>query len=170
MTRSRLPLVSGNHLLGLDGAGDHLAPVVVGSDAWYTWLADQQVQSFSFKSYLGAFTARRERKRHGWYWYAYLKREGKLRKAYLGKTEEMTLERLNAVAAALIGQDNNDDSPQAHPDEPGRSALQVSLGAPDGKDRLFLAPTLALTYPTEPGQAIKHNLPAQLTPLIGRER
>ena len=98
MTRGRLPLVSNNHVLGLDGAGEKIAPVVVGSGAWYTWLADQQIQSFSFRNLLGSFTARRERKRHGWYWYAYRKRTGRLRKAYLGKTEELTLERLNAVA------------------------------------------------------------------------
>lgn len=170
MTRSRLPLVSGNHLLGLDGAGDQLAPVVVGSDAWYTWLADQQVQSFSFKSYLGAFTARRERKRHGWYWYAYLKREGKLRKAYLGKTEEMTLERLNAVASALASQGNLDDGPWAQSNKSTSSAPQVFSDSVDGKDRFFLTPASALTYPTEPGQATRHNLPAQLTPLIGREQ
>src|SRR6266487_5977727 len=106
MTRGRLPLVSNNHVLGLDGAGEKIAPVVVGSGAWYTWLADQQIQSFSFRNLLGSFTARRERKRHGWYWYAYRKRAGRLRKAYLGKTEELTLERLNAVALVSIAKWN----------------------------------------------------------------
>ena len=170
MTRSRLPLVSDDHLLGLDGASEQLAPVVVGSGAWYTWLADQQIQSFSFRNRLGTFTARRERKRHGWYWYAYRKRAGRLRKAYLGKTEELTLVRLNAVAATLIGQLNNDEGSQAHPDAPGGGALQVSSDAVDDKEEFFLAPAPALTYPAEPGQAGKHNLPAQLTPLIGREQ
>jgi predicted ATPase len=170
MTRSRLPLVSDNHVLGFDGAERQPAPVVVGTDAWYTWLMDQQIHSFSFRHPLGAFTARRERKRHGWYWYAYRKRAGRLRKAYLGKTEELTLERLNAVAAALIGQSNNDDGPQVHPDEPDRSAPQLSSDTVDGKGRFYLTPTSAITYPTEPGQATKHNLPAQLTPLIGREQ
>jgi predicted ATPase/DNA-binding CsgD family transcriptional regulator len=170
MTRRHLPLVSDNRLLGLDGAGDQLASVVVGSDAWYTWLADQQIQSFSFKSHLGTFTARRERKRHGWYWYAYLKREGKLRKAYLGKTEELTLERLNAVASALARQGNLNDGPRAQLDKPASSAPQVFSDYVDGKDQFFLTPASALTYPTETGPAIKHNLPAQLTPLIGRER
>ena len=170
MTRSPLPLVSDDHLLGLDGAGEQLAPVVVGSDAWYTWLADQQIQSFSFRNCLGTFTARRERKRHGWYWYAYRKRAGRLRKAYLGKTEKLTLVRLNAVAATLIGQVNNDEGSQAHPDAPGGGALQVSSDAVDDKEEFFLAPTSALTYPVEPGQAGKHNLPTQLTPLIGREQ
>jgi hypothetical protein len=47
MTRSRLPLVSGNHVFVLDRAGDQPVPVVVGTDAWYTWLIDQHIQSFS---------------------------------------------------------------------------------------------------------------------------
>jgi predicted ATPase/DNA-binding CsgD family transcriptional regulator len=170
MTRSHLPLVSDNHVFELDGAGEQIAPVIVGSDAWYTWLADQQIQSFSFRSPLGSFTARRERKRHGWYWYAYRKRAGRLRKAYLGKTEELTFERLNAVAVALTGQGNNDAGSQVHPENPDRSAPQVSLGTVEGKGRFFLAPITAFTYPTEAGQVTTHNLPAQLTSLIGREQ
>ncbi|HET8852502.1 MAG TPA: NB-ARC domain-containing protein, partial [Ktedonobacteraceae bacterium] len=168
MIRTRLPLVSNNHVLGPDEVGDQLAPVVVGSDAWYTWLADQHIQSFSFRHPLGTFTVRRERKRHGWYWYAYRKHTGRLRKAYLGKTEELTLERLNAIAVTLSG--NDDDSPQAHPDEPDASVPQISPDTFDNKDLFFLLPTSAFTYPTEGGQAPKHNLPAQLTPLIGREQ
>ncbi len=58
MTRSRLPLVSDNHVLELDGIGDQLAPVVVGTDAWFIWLADQHIQSFSFRNPLGTFTVR----------------------------------------------------------------------------------------------------------------
>ena len=73
MTRSRLPMVRGDRLHWLDDAGNQIAPVVVGSDAWYTWLANLQIRSFSFQNARGAFTARRERKRHGWYWYAYRK-------------------------------------------------------------------------------------------------
>ncbi|HEY6409115.1 MAG TPA: NB-ARC domain-containing protein, partial [Ktedonobacteraceae bacterium] len=162
MARSRLPVVSNNNLFRLDGVDEQLAPVAVGSDAWYTWLADQHIQSFSFRNPGGTFTARRERKRHSWYWYAYRKRAGKLRKAYLGKSEELTPERLNAIAVALIGQGNNGNGPQPYP--------QVSSDTVNSKDRFFLTPTSSFTYPVEPGQATKHNLPAQLSPLIGREQ
>ena len=170
MTRRHLSLVLDNRLLGLDGSGDQLPSIVVGSDAWYTWLADQQIQSFSFKSHLGTFTARRERKRHCWYWYAYVKREGKLRKAYLGKTEGLTLERLNAVASALTRQGKLDNGSRAEPDEPTSSALQVFSDLVADQDQFFLTAASAARYPTETGPAIKHNLPEQLTPLIGRER
>ena len=39
----------------------------------------------------------------GTYWYAYRRRNGKLTKAYLGKTEELTPERLQQVNARLAG-------------------------------------------------------------------
>ncbi len=167
MTRSRLPLVSDNHVFGLDSAGEQPFPIVVGTDAWYTWLIDQHVQSFSFKHPLGTFTARRERKRHGWYWYAYRKREGRLRKAYIGKTEKLTIERLNAVAV-LISRSNNFDGTLAHSIEPDRSASQVSLGSIDGDVRFSVTPTSVFRYPTEPEQATRYNLPSPLTSLIGR--
>ena len=86
MARTQIPLVSDGHLLLLNEVEIGLPPVVVGSAAWYTWLVDEQNQSFSFRNDSGTFTARRERQRHGWYWYAYRKNEGKLLKAYLGKS------------------------------------------------------------------------------------
>jgi predicted ATPase/DNA-binding CsgD family transcriptional regulator len=110
MTRSRLPSVRGDRLCCPDDAENQLAPVIVGTDAWYAWLTHSHIQSFSFKNQSGTFTARRERKRHGWYWYAYRRRGGKLYKAYLGKNEEMSLERLNAVAEALIGRDGKNST------------------------------------------------------------
>jgi len=47
------------------------------------------------------FTARKEQRPGGWYWYAYRRSQGKLHNVYLGKTEELTLERLNATAETL---------------------------------------------------------------------
>ena len=67
MARSRLSLVYDSRLFLPDEEKDQLPPVVVGSESWYTWLAYEQNQSFSFKNPLGTFTARRERKRNGWY-------------------------------------------------------------------------------------------------------
>jgi LuxR family maltose regulon positive regulatory protein len=49
---------------------------------------------------------RRERagnQRGDWYWRAYRKRDGKLHRIYVGKTGELTLERLDAVARHLFG-------------------------------------------------------------------
>jgi predicted ATPase/DNA-binding CsgD family transcriptional regulator len=75
----------------------------VGTSAWYAWL--EEVSTFAFTGNIGTFTARKEPKLHGGelYWKAYRKRDGKLYRAYLGKSEDVTLERLNAIAAVLAG-------------------------------------------------------------------
>ncbi len=76
--------------------------LTVGTAAWFAWL--ETASMFSFVSAEGLFTARREQsghKRGGWYWKAYRKRHGKLSSHYLGKSEALTLERLQAAAQAL---------------------------------------------------------------------
>jgi predicted ATPase/DNA-binding CsgD family transcriptional regulator len=108
MGLSRLPQVSGDRLFLPNEAGVQQVEVIVGSDVWYNWLMSETTRSFTFKCQLGAFTARRERKRHGWYWYAYHKRHGKLHKAYLGKSEEVSHERLLSVAEALLNRNASD--------------------------------------------------------------
>lgn len=100
MTQTSIPQVLGDHLL-LQEYSRTKTSVPVGSHHWYTWLADAQNRSFSFKSHAGAFTARHERQRNSWYWYAYRKQHGKIRKVYLGRPQELTSDRLNTVAVAL---------------------------------------------------------------------
>lgn len=98
MARTRpTPLVDHNRLL----QPGHVADAIpVGSPAWYVWLAE--ATSFSFRSVHGTFTAHKERRgptRE--YWKAYRHRAGRLWRVYLGRSLELTLERLNAVAAEL---------------------------------------------------------------------
>src|SRR5436305_1991065 len=76
--------------------------LTVDSAAWFAWL--ETASTFSFVSETGSFTARREQaghKRGGWYWKAYRKQHGKLSSRYLGKSETITLARLQAVAQDL---------------------------------------------------------------------
>lgn len=75
--------------------------IPVGSPGWYAWLAS--AKTFSFHSPSGNFTAQREKRRNGTYWYAY-RRAGKLMKVYLGKAEELTPERLEQASLSLTGQ------------------------------------------------------------------
>ena len=85
---------------------DSTTQVTVGSARWFTWL--ETTSTFTFRNAQGHFTARKEQagnRRGAPYWRAYRKRDGKLRRAYLGKSEELTLERLRTVAAILAGQD-----------------------------------------------------------------
>ena len=155
----RLPFISDQSLHMLEEPSD---PILVGSEAWYRWLAAEQHPSFAFSNPLGTFTVRRERRRQRWYWYLYHKQEGKLRKAYLGKTEEMTLRRLNAVAATVIIQGDLHTDAQAH--VPASSSTLDRTDPPLGTS-LRASPSF-----TGSEHAPPHTLPAQLTPLIGREQ
>ena len=81
------------------GQDEHL---LVGTPAWNAWLST--ARSFAFRGALGTFTARKEpasNRRGGEYWRAYRRRNGKLHRVYLGKSEELTLDRLNSAAVTL---------------------------------------------------------------------
>ncbi len=75
------------------------------SASWQEWL--ERVPSFAFQSKDGhRFTARKEARAHrGAYWVAYRKAGGKLTHSYLGRSEAVTLSRLEQVARFLAGQD-----------------------------------------------------------------
>src|SRR5436309_5560399 len=92
------PQIENDLLAGIDAA----APIAVGSPAWFDWL--EQASLFAFRSAAGSFTARREKRaRGGAYWRAYRTIGGRQRRAYLGRSADLTLGRLRAVAAQLAG-------------------------------------------------------------------
>ncbi len=145
----------------------------VGTPAWYVWLST--ATTFSFRSAFGTFTARKEQasnKRGGGYWRAYRKHDSKLHRVYVGKSEELTLERLNAMAATLAGQDGVDRDKR----EPGQHVLKGQPGATSNRGRV-LQPAAGVSWsPAERGEASdiaakrSSTLPLPLTSLIGRER
>ena len=80
----RIPYVADGALHVTDAPGR--PEIAVGSPSWVAWLRDPATRSFSFQGPSGRFTARKEHRVHGGeYWTAYRKRDGRLRKAYLGK-------------------------------------------------------------------------------------
>jgi len=85
------------------GETDSASPtnIPVGSSPWFAWLSEHN--AFKYESEVGHFTAKCEMRTGGAYWYAYRRRNGKLTKAYLGKPEELTPERLQQVNARLAG-------------------------------------------------------------------
>jgi predicted ATPase/DNA-binding CsgD family transcriptional regulator len=103
------PLIQGNVLTyQQSGQPTHL---LVDTPDWYAWL--RSASTFTFHSEQGTFTARKERAgsgRGGEYWKAYRRRHGKLSRAYLGKSEELTLEQLKAVAGVLASKGEGDGS------------------------------------------------------------
>src|ERR671911_1630409 len=99
MTR-RIPQVADGVLHVLESSGG--PEIAVASPSWIAWLTDPATRSFSFRGSSGRYTARKEhRSRGGEYWVAYRKLGGKLHKAYLGKAQDVTLARLEDVAAAM---------------------------------------------------------------------
>jgi hypothetical protein len=77
--------------------------IVIGKDAWRGWLSAPETTSFRFEGEDAAFTARRELRRGHAYWYAYRhrRRGHRLEKAYLGRSETIDLDRLQAAAIRL---------------------------------------------------------------------
>ena len=93
---ARIPSVADGRLQGTAAGG--AGGLAVGSAAWFAWLADDAVRSFSFRSPAGTYTARKERRRRGGaYWVAYRTAGGRQRKVYLGKAGDLSLERLEAA-------------------------------------------------------------------------
>src|SRR6266700_185383 len=92
----------------------------VGTPTWYAWL--EEVSTFAFSGNMGTFTARKEPKLSGGelYWKAYRKRAAKLYRAYLGKSQDLTLERLHGIAAVLAGA--RDDAESLDVPEEGRAS------------------------------------------------
>src|SRR6266576_3160367 len=105
-TRSRfhypLPQVKDAQLLLRDATGTLLSTIPIDSAEWYGWLQDHTHQSFSYQTPTGAITLRREQQRRGSYWYAYQSQRGKVHKVYAGKSDHLSLERLQMVAATLL--------------------------------------------------------------------
>jgi hypothetical protein len=128
------PRVEDAVLVGGAGAAGSIA---VGSPAWYAWL--EGATSFAFRSAAGSFTARKERRGSaGWYWKAYRKRAGTLHRAYLGKSADLTIERLTAIAADLA------ERPSETPPPESPSIASTRRIAVDGEP----APPTATPLPT----------------------
>jgi len=142
------PTVQGETLTWYVETHEH--QLAVGTAAWYSWL--QEASLFAFVTESGGFTARKEMKPHGpTYWKAYRKRGGRLYHAYLGKSEQLTLERLNAIAVLLARRAEGKETPSAH------EFAQEILPESTPHD---------ITVVTRPAS----NLPVPLTSLIGREQ
>lgn len=79
MAGAHLPFVRGGWLHRPDGPR-----VAVGSPEWWSWLDDPAVATVRVEDTDPAFSARRERRGAGRFWYAYRRTGGTLRKVYRG--------------------------------------------------------------------------------------
>jgi predicted ATPase/DNA-binding CsgD family transcriptional regulator len=145
------------------------AQLLVDTSDWYAWLCT--ASTFAFHGEQGTFTARKERagsRRGGEYWKAYRRRHGKLYRAYLGKSEELTLGRLQSVAVMLASKGEEED-PLDMPGLEGetRPSSEASSRASTRRRRA--------TGAQEPHEAVRStpwlsSLPVPLSTLIGREQ
>jgi predicted ATPase/DNA-binding CsgD family transcriptional regulator len=163
MARS-IPKVREGSLQQQSADGSSTDTISIETAAWYSWL--EQHHSFTFETPRTTFTAHKEQRPGGWYWYAYRRRQGKLHSAYLGKTKQLTLERLNAIAEAL---EVAVEALEGGTDRPlrvssGDTALQVHQAS------IIAFPTTSNGAELLREPVPRHALPAQLTPLIGREQ
>ncbi len=147
--------------------------VAVDSPAWAVWLEDRANRSFSFEGQSGTFTARRERRSGGdeAYWSAYRKQDGKLRKAYLGKAERLTLARLEDAAARLAGHGEkatarpSSDAPSRDGEPSGRADGAATDAPSTANDRMPRAGASG-----DPLLLTKLSIPSARPSLVARPR
>ena len=89
---TRLPIVRDDTLLTDP-------PMRVGTAGWFDWL--DQATSFAYQSTGGRYTARHEERSGRRFWYAYRQQNGVQRKTYLGRSAELTPQRLDEAARTL---------------------------------------------------------------------
>ena len=75
--------------------------VELDSDAWFAWLDSAESFYYWGDHWRHRLTVRKEKRRHSFYWYAYLKKDSKLHNAYLGKSERLTRAFLEDAALRL---------------------------------------------------------------------
>jgi hypothetical protein len=141
----------------------------VDTSDWRDWL--ETASTFTFRSSHGTFTARKEQagnKRGGLYGRAYRKRDGKLRRVYLGKSEVLTLQRLESAATILAGQGNYSIRLDIHPFTHHSSPALLN------DDNIFTSLLVAELGPISQRDCVSiacaSVLPTYLTPLFGREQ
>ncbi|MCZ7673784.1 MAG: hypothetical protein M5U34_45040 [Chloroflexi bacterium] len=83
----------------------------VGSPKWFTWLetavsfryySQQRLPvAHSYSRTIRPISVRKEKRRRGYLWYAYLRSHGCLHKRYVGKSVALTVEKLDEIALTL---------------------------------------------------------------------
>ncbi len=104
------PTVQMNHLFS-DGDTNGEAFCAVGSPEWFIWLDSatkfryytmQTIHvAYDYHRSMRPISVRKEKRRHGFFWCAYLRIHGHLNKRYVGRSQDLTLEKLDEIAAIL---------------------------------------------------------------------
>ena len=97
MPHTNTPWIKHGQLPAPDGT-----TILLDTPAWFAWLQTADRFCFSSPHHSYRFTARKEKRRGHYYWYAYMKNASKLHNIYLGKSERLTLAYLEQAALKLI--------------------------------------------------------------------
>jgi LuxR family maltose regulon positive regulatory protein len=153
----RTPIVRNEALIEESGADGHGVSVTVGSADWFSWL--ETAAAFAFDSPEGHFTAHKRKHGSGSYWYAYSRTEGRLHTVYLGKSVDLMLERLRAIARVVARKDVSiADAPSEAPAvavKRQRRTMEHADGSTSGQ---YLIPT-KLAVPRPPSSPFVRNQP-----------
>lgn len=71
------------------------------SPAWFRWLQTANRFCYTSSRSTNRLTARKEKRRHSYYWYGYAKKASKLHNIYLGKSEHLTAAHLDWACEQL---------------------------------------------------------------------
>ncbi len=97
-------------------------PLASNEERWVAWL--ERISAFSFQGHQGHLTVRKEaRPRGAQYWYAYRRVGPRMAKKYLGRSADLTLARLEEMAAAFPPAERPATEP-FHPPPADRSRLR----------------------------------------------
>ena len=108
MTKILAPLVDYDKLK----LKDQSVSINIGTKAWFDWL--EKNTSFHYESTDGKFTACKESRASGMFWYANRRVNGKLRRCYIGSTKDLSLEKLLVIARKLSNIDPSYQSKQGY--------------------------------------------------------
>jgi len=75
--------------------------ILLDTTEWFAWLEQGTSFCYSGAHPLIRLTVRREKRRQQFYWYAYCKWESKLHNIYLGKSQQLTQERLDHACLTI---------------------------------------------------------------------
>lgn len=120
MSKREKGTIQNNTLL----AGDY--KIQIGSSQWLDWLSQNKYFRYQQKNL--SFSARKEKRRNDYYWYAYKRVDGKLIKLYLGKNEDLDAERFKYISRKLV-------SPRV---ENHQNEGVTLLSSDDPENKLFL--------------------------------
>jgi hypothetical protein len=86
------PIANGKILTYPTKIGD--AHQIIGSQDWFKWLKGDGNTKFYCDGYPHSYTARREKRRKKYYWYAYMKKDERVYKVYMGQSDKLTHEHI----------------------------------------------------------------------------